>query len=238
MSDRIDVSLPTIRSTSAGTFPHWFTNASAEVMGPAGYARFAALVSFYERDYEAGIVSLEGQPVVLANVEGAIYAFSGVCSQHLFPAMAQARCRTVMFGIESGSQKVLDRLKKEQTLEEVETAVHNAKRAGIEIVELQMPELKALNDKISFPVALYEANVDLAKYLKKYGLPLDVKQVAAKIASPDVKGVFDGMVVPGAPKAIGSVPSRAWAPKVGATWMPLAEVATMPIKPASTAINA
>ena len=55
-------------------------------------------------------------------------------AQHLFPAMAQARCRTIMFGIESGSQKILDRLKKEQTLGEVETAVTNAKRAGIEIV--------------------------------------------------------------------------------------------------------
>jgi len=55
-------------------------------------------------------------------------------AQHLFPAMAKAHCRTVMFGIESGSQKVLDRLKKEQTLAEVETAVTNAKQAGIEIV--------------------------------------------------------------------------------------------------------
>ena len=39
-----------------------------------------------------------------------------------------------MFGIESGSQKILDRVRKEQTLEEVETAVTNAKKAGIEIV--------------------------------------------------------------------------------------------------------
>ena len=39
-----------------------------------------------------------------------------------------------MFGVESGSQAVLDRLKKEQTLAEVETAVTNAKAAGIEIV--------------------------------------------------------------------------------------------------------
>ena len=52
----------------------------------------------------------------------------------LFPAMAKAHCRTLMFGIESGSQKVLDRLKKEQTLEEIETAVNKAKDAGIEIV--------------------------------------------------------------------------------------------------------
>jgi radical SAM superfamily enzyme YgiQ (UPF0313 family) len=55
-------------------------------------------------------------------------------AQHLFPAMAQSNCRTLMFGIESGSQKVLDRLKKEQTLAEVETAVRNAKQSGIEIV--------------------------------------------------------------------------------------------------------
>jgi radical SAM superfamily enzyme YgiQ (UPF0313 family) len=39
-----------------------------------------------------------------------------------------------MFGIESGSQKMLDRLRKEQTLEEIEKAVTNAKQAGIEIV--------------------------------------------------------------------------------------------------------
>jgi anaerobic magnesium-protoporphyrin IX monomethyl ester cyclase len=55
-------------------------------------------------------------------------------AQHLFPAMANAHCRTVMFGIESGSQKILDRLKKEQTLQEVIQAVTNAKKAGIEIV--------------------------------------------------------------------------------------------------------
>ncbi len=55
-------------------------------------------------------------------------------AQHLFPAMARAHCRTIMFGIESGSQKILDRLKKEQTLAEVEHAVVDAKRAGIEIV--------------------------------------------------------------------------------------------------------
>ena len=52
----------------------------------------------------------------------------------LFPAMAKAHCRTLMFGIESGSQKILDRLKKEQTLEQTAIAVRAAKKAGIEIV--------------------------------------------------------------------------------------------------------
>jgi radical SAM superfamily enzyme YgiQ (UPF0313 family) len=39
-----------------------------------------------------------------------------------------------MFGIESGSQRIIDRLKKEQTLAEIELAVDRAKAAGIEIV--------------------------------------------------------------------------------------------------------
>ena len=55
-------------------------------------------------------------------------------AQHLFPVMVRAHCRTLMFGIESGSQRMLDRLKKEQTLEQIENAVTNAKKAGIEIV--------------------------------------------------------------------------------------------------------
>jgi radical SAM superfamily enzyme YgiQ (UPF0313 family) len=55
-------------------------------------------------------------------------------AQYLFPTMAKAHCRTLMFGVESGSQAVLNRLQKEQTLAEIETAVTNAKQAGIEIV--------------------------------------------------------------------------------------------------------
>ena len=55
------------------------------------------------------------------------------CMQ-LFPAMAKAHCRTLMFGIESGSQKILDRLKKDQTLAQTRAAVSAAKKAGIEIV--------------------------------------------------------------------------------------------------------
>ena len=52
----------------------------------------------------------------------------------MLPKMAKARCRSLMFGIESGSQKILDRLKKEQTLAEIKTAVSLAKKAGIQIV--------------------------------------------------------------------------------------------------------
>ncbi len=47
------------------------------------------------------------------------------------PLMRQAGCSFLAFGVESGSQKVLDRLHKRQTLAQVEHAVREAKRQGI-----------------------------------------------------------------------------------------------------------
>src|SRR5687768_8996867 len=94
--------------------------------------------------------------------------------------------------------KGLDKETEQLTL----AALDKLKAAGVEIVEVDMPGLAELNGKVSFPVALFEGNVDLARYLKKYGIPLDVKGVAAQIKSPDVKAVFDGMIVPGASKAM------------------------------------
>ena len=64
------------------------------------------------------------------------------------------------------------------------------------IVEVDMPELQKLNDAASFPVALYEAYDDLAAYLAKYQTGKTVAQVAQEIASKDVKGTYDGLVIP------------------------------------------
>ena len=46
--------------------------------------------------------------------------------------MSKANCKALMFGIEAGTQKVLDRLGKKQTLGQIEYAVDEAKKNGIE----------------------------------------------------------------------------------------------------------
>jgi mandelamide amidase len=81
-------------------------------------------------------------------------------------------------------------------------ALDRLRGAGVEVVEVDMPGLAELNGKVSFPVALYEANVDLTRYLKRYRVALDIKGLAERIASPDVKGLFVGAIVPGAKDAI------------------------------------
>src|SRR6267142_461675 len=78
----------------------------------------------------------------------------------------------------------------------VDAALEKLKAAGVTIVEVDMPDLKALNDRVSFPVALYEAYDDLKAYLAKYGTGKTVEQVAAQIASKDVRGTYETLVVP------------------------------------------
>lgn len=51
-----------------------------------------------------------------------------------FPIMVKANCNFLAFGVEAGSQKVLDRLKKKQTMEQIEHAVGEAKRCGVETI--------------------------------------------------------------------------------------------------------
>ncbi len=70
------------------------------------------------------------------------------------------------------------------------TAVQRLTSAGVVFVNADLPGIGALNDNISFPVALYETYVDLPKYLLAEGSTLTIDQVAAQISSPDVQGAF------------------------------------------------
>lgn len=53
----------------------------------------------------------------------------------LLSAMAQSGCRKVAFGVESGSQRVMDRIGKQITVEQVTRAVRWAREAGIPHIE-------------------------------------------------------------------------------------------------------
>ncbi|MGV7224519.1 MAG: B12-binding domain-containing radical SAM protein [Nitrospinales bacterium] len=49
-----------------------------------------------------------------------------------FALMSKANCKVLAFGIEAGTQKILDRLGKKQTLDQIKSAVDEAKKRGIE----------------------------------------------------------------------------------------------------------
>ena len=75
-------------------------------------------------------------------------------------------------------------------------AIDKLKSAGVTVVDVEMPKLAELNGKVGFPLALYEAYDDMVVYLKKTGTGITIEQLAKGIASPDVKGTYDGLVIP------------------------------------------
>jgi indoleacetamide hydrolase len=76
------------------------------------------------------------------------------------------------------------------------SALDKLKSAGVTVVDVEMPQLGELNGKVGFPLALYEAYDDMVAYLEKSGTGVTIEEVAKSIASPDVKGTYDGLVIP------------------------------------------
>jgi indoleacetamide hydrolase len=66
--------------------------------------------------------------------------------------------------------------------------------AGVVLVEADIPDVGALDQAAGVPIALYEAIVDLDKYLADHKTGLDVKKVVAEVASPDVKGILSSLL--------------------------------------------
>jgi indoleacetamide hydrolase len=66
--------------------------------------------------------------------------------------------------------------------------------AGVVLVEADIPDVGALDQAGGVPIALYEAIVDLDKYLAGHKTGLDFKKVVAEVASPDVKGILSSLL--------------------------------------------
>lgn len=83
--------------------------------------------------------------------------------------------------------------------DEVATVAHAAReqlaRAGVELVDVDIPDLFALGDRIGFPIVLHEAMVAIPRYLRESGATgITLEDIAAKISSPDVKAGFGAIV--------------------------------------------
>jgi mandelamide amidase len=93
-------------------------------------------------------------------------------------------------GVRLGVPRALNDGVDAETARVIGAAFAKMKSAGVVLVDADVPDLQALNAKVSFPVALYEVTIDLPAYAQRYGIGLDFKGFAEKVASPDVKGLF------------------------------------------------
>jgi indoleacetamide hydrolase len=83
--------------------------------------------------------------------------------------------------------------------EVVDEALRRLQDSGVVLVEVDIPNLEALNAGVGFPVALFEAGTDVPVYLEANHTGVTLEELVAAIASPDVKAVYEQSVIgPGA----------------------------------------
>src|ERR1700730_15242784 len=107
-------------------------------------------------------------------------------------AVASAHPKEVRIGVVKAMLANLDG----DTEAAFRAGLEKLKSAGVTVVDVEMPKLAELNGQVGFPVALYEAYDDMVAYLKKSGTGVTIDGLAKEIASPDVKGTYEGLVIP------------------------------------------
>jgi indoleacetamide hydrolase len=78
----------------------------------------------------------------------------------------------------------------EELAQVMETALLRLKDAGAMLIEANVEGIGEVDQKISFPIALYEVGPDLTAYLAAAGTGISFEQVVESIASKDVAGAF------------------------------------------------
>lgn len=81
-----------------------------------------------------------------------------------------------------------------ETAQLTERELTKIQQAGVELIEVDIPNHVNLLGQTAFPTALYEVVRDLRAYLNEYKTGLSLDELASEGTSPDVKEVFDLML--------------------------------------------
>src|SRR5437870_6246785 len=69
-------------------------------------------------------------------------------------------------------------------------ALHRLRALGVVLVEVDVPGVVTLDQQAGFPIALFEANLDIPAYLAAEGNGITFDDIQRQIASPDVAGAI------------------------------------------------
>jgi mandelamide amidase len=79
-----------------------------------------------------------------------------------------------------------------------ETVLSALRKAGVELIEADIPDIGKLDEAVSFPVALHEFIRDLQAYLDDNDIALSLRDICEGVGSPDVRGLFEALLGEGA----------------------------------------
>jgi len=75
-----------------------------------------------------------------------------------------------------------------------EAACKKLADSGVVLLDVDLAGLMALNDQVSFQIALTEPKTDIPSYLLANGMTIELSDIEAGLSSPDVKSAFAAIV--------------------------------------------
>lgn len=84
-----------------------------------------------------------------------------------------------------------------QTESIIFAALFRLQARGVVLVDVEVENLQALNAAVSIPIGAFEARQNLPRYLDANNTRVSLEELAAAIASPDVRALFSLVVGPG-----------------------------------------
>jgi len=76
----------------------------------------------------------------------------------------------------------------------IETVLEKLRQAGVQLIDVELPNLQSLNEGVSFPVALHEFVSELPAYLKEFDTGIEFAELVDQITSPDVKAAAEAQL--------------------------------------------
>lgn len=73
---------------------------------------------------------------------------------------------------------------------------------GLDLVDVDMSEIERLDSELGLSIINYELAECLSAYLRANEIPLTFEQLVVKIASPDIREIFETMIVSRAPQRV------------------------------------
>ncbi|MEZ5930412.1 MAG: indoleacetamide hydrolase [Alphaproteobacteria bacterium] len=76
----------------------------------------------------------------------------------------------------------------------VAKALERFRAAGAQLIDVDIEDIQALNESVSFPIALFEVLRELGAYLYSHGQSMSAPELVAEVAGPDVKGLLHSLM--------------------------------------------
>ena len=106
-------------------------------------------------------------------------------------ALTAADLKTIRIGVPATFNENID----PETDRLMKAAFAAMEAEGVALVPVDTTTIADLAGKIGFPIALWEVKRDLAQFLKDNNTGKSLEDVATQVASPDVKFVFDNLIL-------------------------------------------